>query len=40
MNTEASAVTASTGAQTFYPTYASARSAASTGDTIQIWADL
>lgn len=40
MNTEASAVTASTGAQTFYSTYASARSAASTGDTIQICADL
>lgn len=40
MDTEVSVVTASTGAQTFYPTYAAARSAASTGDTIQIWADL
>ncbi len=40
MDTEVSVVTASTGAQTFYPTYAAARSAASTGDTIQVWADL
>jgi hypothetical protein len=40
MATEVAVVTASTGSQTFYSTYASARSAASSGDLIEIWADL
>ncbi len=40
MATQVAVITQSTGAQTFYSTYASARTAANSGDTIQIWADL
>ena len=40
MATQTSVVTAATGAVTFYSTYASARTASSAGDLIQIWADL
>ena len=40
MVTQTSVVTAATGAVTFYSTYASARTASSAGDLIQIWADL
>ena len=40
MATQVAVITATTGAQTFYSDYASARSAASSGDLIQIWADL
>ena len=38
--TEVSLKAKSTGALTYYSTYADARSAAGSGDTIQIWADL
>jgi hypothetical protein len=40
MATQVSVVTAATGAVNFYSTYAAARTAASVGDLIQIWADL
>jgi hypothetical protein len=40
MATETAVINASSGVQTFYTTYAAARSAASAGDLIQIWADL
>lgn len=40
MATEVAVVTASTGVQTFYSTYAAARTAANANDLIQIWADL
>lgn len=40
MATQVSVITASTGVTTFYSTYAAAWSAASSGDLIQIWADL
>ena len=36
MATQVAVITQSTGAQTFYSTYASARSAANSGDTIQV----
>lgn len=40
MATQVSVISTSTGVQTFYPDYASARAAASAGDRIQIWADI
>ena len=40
MATEVSVRNGSTGAIIFYSTYAAARSAASSGDTINIWANL
>lgn len=40
MATEVAVINASSGVQTFYSTYAAARSAASSDDLIQIWADL
>jgi hypothetical protein len=40
MATQVSVVTAASGAVTFYSTYSAARSAASSGDLIQVWADL
>ncbi|MBK8981374.1 MAG: hypothetical protein IPM38_03380 [Ignavibacteria bacterium] len=40
MATEVAVITAATGAQTFYSNYAAARTAATAGDKIQIWADL
>jgi len=40
MATEVAVINASSGVQTFYSTYAAARSAAAANDLIQIWADL
>lgn len=40
MATEVAVITALTEAQAFYSNYAAARSAATDGDKIQIWADL
>jgi len=40
MATEVAVINGSSGVQTFYSTYSAARKAASSGDTIQIWADL
>ena len=39
MATQVSVVKGTDGVVTFYSTYAAARSAASSGDLIQIWAD-